>query len=165
MTAWEYNKELEKWRRMRHERDEERLNLMVKQASMRLLDVNEKQWEIIEAKYEKVRDLFSKSRFHAPGWGGQEEQDFHWHRRSKGNGFGKAKALDEMTECERIVEALTDLLEDENSTDEDIREKTDALQQARDKAREALPKAKQELAEALMTQRQEAIFLVMGYID
>ena len=70
-----------------------------------------------------------------------------------------------MTEGERIVEELTDLLEDKNSKEEEIRQKIDALQRARAKARKALPKAKQELAAVLTTPRQEAVFLLMGGID
>jgi hypothetical protein len=56
-------------------------------------------------------------------------------------------------------------LENEKSTDEQIRKKIYALQKAREKAREALPEAKKELAEVLTTPRQEAIFLIRGYID
>jgi membrane-bound ClpP family serine protease len=70
-----------------------------------------------------------------------------------------------MPEVYRIAEELIDLLEDEKSSDEDIREKIDALQQARQKAREALPQAKKELAEVLTTPRHEAIFLILGHID
>ncbi len=70
-----------------------------------------------------------------------------------------------MTEGERIVEELTDLLEDKNSKEEEIRQKIDALQRARAKARKELPKAKQELRKVLTTPRQEAVFLIMGYID
>ncbi len=77
----------------------------------------------------------------------------------------KAKAPDEMTEGEKIVEELIDLLEDENAKDEEIRQKIDALQRAREKAKKELPKAKQELAAVLTTPRQEAVFLIMGYID
>ncbi len=63
----------------------------------------------------------------------------------------KAKAPDELTEGEKIVEELTDLLEDENAKEKEIRQKIDALQQAREKARKALPKAKRELAAVLTT--------------
>ena len=70
-----------------------------------------------------------------------------------------------MTEGERIAEELIDLLEDENSKEEEIRQKIDALQRAREKARRAKPKAQQELRKVLTTPRQEAVFLLMGYID
>ena len=169
MTSEEYNKEvkkaIEQHKRQERERDNEYMNLMARQAWTCLLRVSERQWMRIKPKYDKVHDLIDEIRVHAPGWGGRNEQDFHWIRRSKGDGFRAAKALDEMTECERIVEALTDLLEDENSTDEQIRKKIDALQQAREKPRKALPQARKELAEVLTNSRQEAIFLIMGHID
>jgi predicted HAD superfamily Cof-like phosphohydrolase len=98
--------------------------------------------------------------------GGQNEQDFHWNRASSSSYHPmEFKAHDEMPEDYRIVEELIDLLEDEKSTDEQIRKKIDALHQAREKAREALPEAKKELSAVLTTQRQEAIFLIMGDID
>jgi len=77
----------------------------------------------------------------------------------------KAKAPNEMTEGEKIVEELTDLLENENAKDEEIRRKIDALQQAREKAKGQLPKARQELRKVLTTPRQEAVFLLLGCID
>lgn len=77
----------------------------------------------------------------------------------------KAKAPDELTEGEKIVEELTGLLEDENSKEKEIRQKIDTLQRAREKARKQLPEAKQELAAVLTSPRQEAVFLLMGYID
>lgn len=77
----------------------------------------------------------------------------------------KAKAPDEMSEGEKIVEELTDLLEDENSKEEEIKQKIDALQQAKEKARKALPKARQELRKVLTTPRQEAVLLLWEFID
>jgi uncharacterized coiled-coil DUF342 family protein len=77
----------------------------------------------------------------------------------------RGKTRDQMPEAYRVADELIDLLEDANSTDEQIRQKIDALQQARENARKALPKAKQELAAVLTTPRQEAVFLIKGYID
>ena len=169
MTSEEYHQEVEKafeqQRREQRERFKEYINLMATEAWKHLLRVTEAQWKLIEPKYSKANDLALEMWICAPGWGGRNEQDFHWHRRSKGDGSREAMTLDEMNECERIVEALTDLLENEKSTDEQIRKKIDALQQAREKPRKALPLAKKELAEALTNTRQEAILLIMGYID
>ena len=75
------------------------------------------------------------------------------------------KTLDELTEGEKIVEELIDLLENENPKDEEIRKKMDALQQFRENARRELAKAKQELRDVLTSPRQEAVLLLMGYID
>lgn len=169
MTAEEYHKETEKFfeqqRRQRRQRNKEYMDLMARQAWLRLFRVSEQQWIRIESKYDKTYNLIYEIRVHAKGWEGQNEKDFRWIRRSKGYGSKAAMTLDEMNECERIVEVLTDLLEDEHSTDEQIRQQIHALQQAREKAREALPQSKKELAAVLTTRRQEAIFLIMGYID
>jgi len=169
MTPEEYHQEVEKaieqQRREQRERDKEYMDLMSMQAWMRLLRVSEQQWKNIEPKYRKENDLAWEIWTGAPGSGGRNEHDFHWHRRSKGNGSREAKAPDEMTEGERIVEALTDLLENKDATNEQIRKQIHALQQAREKAKKELPKAKQELAKVLATPRQEAIFLILGHID
>jgi len=169
MTSEEYNKEvkksIEQQKRQEREKDKEYMNFMANEAWKNLLRVTETQWELIEPKYRKANDLDWEIWTGAKGCVGLNEQEFRWLRRTKGYGYWEAKTTDEMTECERIAEELIDLLEDEKSTDEQIKKKIDALQQARDKAREALLQAKKELAEVLTTPRQEAIFLIRGYID
>jgi hypothetical protein len=169
MTPEERRKMIEQWRaqirQQELKRSEERMMLMARQAWKRLLRVNDRQWKLIEPKYEKVQALSSEARVCALGWEGRDEQNFHWHRHSKGTGLVSAKSLDEMTEGQRIADKLADLLENKKSKDEDIRLKIDALQQAREKARKALPKALRELAAVLTIPRQEAVFLLMGHID
>ncbi len=68
------------------------------------------------------------------------------------------KTLDELTESEKILEELIDVLEDENSKDEEIRKKMDALQQFREKARRELPKAKQELRDVLTSPHRKRYY-------
>jgi len=70
-----------------------------------------------------------------------------------------------MSQGERLADELVDLLRDENSKDEEIRTKIEALQRVRENARKELAEVKRELAAIPMTPRQEAIFLVMGCID
>lgn len=167
MTAEEHKKETEKWafqrRQQRLKEGEKRMNLMAREAWKRLLRINERQWKIIEPKYEAELAPDREARIRALGWGGL--QSFHWVRYSKGTGGNRAKTPDEMTEGEKIVDELVGLLEDEKSKDEEIRRKIDALQQVRDKARKELPEARRELAAVLTNPRQEAIFLIMGCID
>ena len=169
MTAEERGKELVKWdaqrRQQERERVKERMNLMAREAWKRILRITERQWKIIEPKYKKVHDLRYEALVGA-GSGGRNEESFHWNRPSEGNyGPMKGKARDQMPEGYRVVEELIDLLENENTKDEEIRRKIDALQQAREKARKALTKARKELKEVITTPRQEAVFLVTGYID
>jgi len=165
MTA----EEIVKWRDQRRQqelkRSEESMRLMWREALKRLLRATEQQWRLIEPKYEAELAPDREARVCARGSGGSNEQSFYWIRRSKGSGSIRAKTLDEMTEGEKIAEELIDLLENESSKDEEIRRKIDALQQVRDKAKGQLPKARQELRKVLTTDRQEAVFLLLGCID
>jgi hypothetical protein len=167
MSNEEYRKQVEdihkQSRQEQEARNREYLTLMATEAWTHLLTVTEAQWTLIEPKYQKVNDLDWEMWVGASRWGGQES--FRWYRSSERVGGTRARTLDEMTEGQKIAEELVDLLEDANSPDEQIRKKIDALQQARENARKALPKAKQELAAVLTTPRQEAVFLIRGYID
>jgi|GEM_PF-1893748 len=167
LTDEEAHKKIEEYYRQREQEREARnleyLNLMVTEAWKNLLRVTEAQWKLIEPRYKKANDLDWEMWVGASRWGTQES--FHWYKRSEGNGGIRSKALEEMTEGEKIAEELIELLEDPNSTDEQIRKKIDALHQARENARKALPKARKELAAVLTTPRQEAVFLIWGYID
>ncbi len=169
MSAEEHRKEVEKaieqHKQQEADRSKEYMDLMVRQAWKRLLRVTDQQFKLIEQKREKAHDLYIQKRVGAAGCGGNDEQSFHWNRWSKGTGGVRAKAPDEMTEGKKIADELIDLLENENSKEKEIRLKIDALQRAREKAKKELPKAKQELAAVLTTPRQEAVFLIMGYID
>jgi endo-alpha-1,4-polygalactosaminidase (GH114 family) len=165
----EYRKAFEEWqfqrRQQERKRSEERMRLMWREALKRLLRATEQQWRLIQPKYEAELAPDREARVCARGSGGSNEQSFHWMRRSEISGAGRAKTLDEMTEGEKIVEELIDVLENENSKDEEIRRKIHALQQARDKAKGQLPKARQELRKVLTTAHQEAVFLLLGCID
>jgi hypothetical protein len=165
----EHRKAMEEWQFQRMQQDrkksEERMRLMWREALKRLLRATEQQWRLIQPKYEAELAPDREARVRARGGGGSNEQSFHWMRRSEISGAGRAKTLDEMTEGEKIVEELIDLLENESSKDEEIRRKIDALQQVRDKAKGQLPKARQELRKVLTTPRQEAVFLLLGCID
>ena len=169
MTEEEKQAEYEKWRmQINQERLKENdihMKLMAREAWKRLLRINEQQWKIIEPKCEEVRILKYEARACALGWGGSSKRKFHWQRHSKGSGGTLATSPNDMTEGQKIADALVDLLEDDNSTDEAIRQKIDALQKARENARTQLPKAKEELAKILTTPRQEAVFLLIGSID
>ncbi len=149
------------------ERDRKRKRLMRREAWKRLLRISERQWKIIKTKVDKVAILVWRKSMRA-----SVETDrigsSRWRRPSRRMDRwppAPDKTLDELTEGEKIVEELIDLLEDENSKDEEIRKKMDALQQFRENARRELAKARRELAAALTSPRQEAVLLLMGYID
>jgi len=162
MTGEEIVKAIKEARR--HEQKNKK-EVMMRQAWTSLLRVTKQEWMRIEPKTLKVLYLGFEVNVGA-GHGGRNEQAFHWIRPSDSHqGSMEGKTRDQMPEGYRIVEELIDLLEDEKSTDEGIRKKIDALQQSRDKARMQLTKAKQELAAVLTSRRQEAVFLLMGYVD
>lgn len=170
MTKEEYSKEIKKafeeTRRQERKMDHEHIRLMVREAWKRELRISERQWKIIETKC-KREQLVSWTTQVGAGYGGKDEQSFRWIKSTedRGGGFPLPKTPDELTEGEKIVAELIDLMRQESASDEEIRQKIDALQQAREKARKELPKAKQELAALLTTPRQEAVLLLMGYID
>lgn len=142
---------------------------MWRQAMKNELRVNEAQWRIIEPKYERQFQLMK-------GTGARSSNVTRiFSNKDKDLGFklikpteskqGKPKTFEELTEAYRNVDKLVDLLRREDTTDEELRKQIDALQQSREKAGKEWPKAKQELAATLTTPRQEAAFLLLGYID
>ena len=143
---------------------EKRHEQMAREAWKRLLRVSEQRWKSIEPKNKQVMALRSEARVRSKGGGGLNKPRYDWKKHSEIGG-SSAKAPHEMSDGERLVDELIDLLRDENSKDEEIRKKIDAIQQVRAKARAALPQAKKELAAVLTNPRQEAIFLVLGSID
>ena len=165
LTDEEKAKAFEKWHTEREQQkrrnSEERMRLMQREAWKRLLRINERQWKILEPKINKVPVLF-QTIWAGAYYGGTE--NFHWHRNSE-RFMRHAKDPHEMIEGKKIADELIDLLEDEISTDEDIRKKIDELQQVKEKARKELHQVGRELAPLLTTPRQEAIFLIMGFID
>lgn len=139
-----------------------------KQAMKNELRVNEAQWRIIEPKYEKEIQLMSDTRARSANvitiFSKNKNLGFKWIKPTESK-RGKPKTFAELTDAERNVEKLVDLLRREDTTDEELRKQIDALQQAREKARKEWPKAKQELAATLTMPRQEAVFILMGDIN
>ena len=134
-----------------------------RQALMNELRVSEGQWRIIEPKYKRERQLM----FDVSGRANFTSRNGKpWTKPTEDNGVTPVpKTEAELTEAERSVCRLVDLVRREDSTDEEVRKEIDALQQARDKARPEWRRARLELAAALTTPRQEAVFLLMGHID
>lgn len=175
MTDDEYGTEVEKAfeqaRQQKREKDRQRINLMTREAWKRELRISEMQWRsTIEPKVEKVYMLGRMVSLRAYGPNIRQAtslgaESFHWERPSRDAGPMSGITREQMPEGYRIIEELIDLLEDENSKDAQIRQKMDALQQVREDARKELAEVGRELAALPLTPRQEAIFLIMGYID
>lgn len=69
-----------------------------------------------------------------------------------------------LTPQEKACEDLIALLDSENATDVQKKEKMDALRRARKEAGKELAKAQEQLSEAL-TPRQKAVMFMMGWLD
>ena len=129
------------------------------------LRVSEAQWRIIEPKYKRQYQLMKDTGARSSS-ANSKDSGHRWIKPTESK-LGRALPLtfSELTEAYRNADKLVDLLRREDTTDEELRKQIDALQQAREKARKERPKAKQELAATLTTPRQEAVFLLLGYID
>jgi hypothetical protein len=168
MTDEEHRREIEKLieerRQSKQRMDQERIEPMRPPAWKQLLRISERQWEMLEPKIDRIQLVGWTTWACAKGYGGEDHESFHWHRHTEAM-LGPAKAPHERIEGEILADELVDLLEDEDSKDEEIREKIDALQQVRENARKELAEVGKELVPLLTTARQEAIFLIMGAID
>lgn len=170
LTDEEASEVTKKWfaeRRLHNRKvSHENLRLMVKEAWKNELRVSERQWRIIEPKHEREKLISETTRARAH-CGIKSSQHFNWTKATedRGGGFEPPKTPAELTEGEKIISELIDLVRQENPSDEELRSKIDALQKVREEARKEWPKARRELAAVLTTPRQEAVFLVMGRID
>jgi len=70
----------------------------------------------------------------------------------------------ELTEGEKACEELFELLQDKSSKPEKIKQKMDALRQAREKAKKQLDKVRQELRK-ILNSRQEANLVLLEVLD
>ena len=168
LTDDEEKETMEKWADDQHIEEPiakyEYLAEMTRQAMKNELRVNETQWRIIEPKYERQIQLMYGTWARASHRVTTKRDT--WIKRTV-NKTGRAlpKTAAELTEIERNINKLIDLLRREDTTDEELRKQIDVLQQAREKARKEWAKAKKELAVALTTPRQEAVLLLLGFID
>lgn len=85
----------------------------------------------------------------------------------RGGGGGGRFNAGPSTQPSAVTTAMQDLqttLDDQNATPDEIKAKLDTLRQARAKARQDLVVAQQDL-KSVLTQRQEAVMVLMGYLD
>ncbi len=136
-----------------------------KQDIKQKLRASDSQWRLIEPRLEKVYALRGESNLRICASEISSKHGFQWF------GYGEPdKALSDLwfcrkTEGKKIVSELVNLMNDPDAKDEQIRQKTAALQEARDKAKAQLRQARRELREVLNSPRQEAVLLIMGVLD
>ncbi len=98
------------------------------------------------------------------GGAGGSSGPIHIHRSWAWLRPSQYKSLENLNEGEKICEELFELLKDNNSESEKIRQKMEALRKFRQEAKKELAIAQQELRE-LVTQRQEATLVMMQFLD
>ena len=115
-------------------------------------------WAVLQPRLEKVMTLSRDTR--ARGMRGMMSGR---RRRPGGNAQGNA-APQPQSAMQKAQQALQETLENEAATAEGIKAKLTALRTAREKAKQELATAQQSLRE-LLTQRQEAQFVLMAILD
>lgn len=152
-------------RRFDPEQMRERMMQMMKER----LGASDVEWQVIEPLYTKVTELqrdarmgggFGRGFFGGFGRGGRggDDDDNNQGRRGRGGPPGFEREV--MPE----VEALQNVLESENASSSEIKEKLDAYRDARKKKEAALQEARDKLRKVL-TMRQEAMLVLMGTLD
>jgi hypothetical protein len=153
MTAEEKQQYFNQWRaQLRQQRirsSEQFVESMTKEAWKRFLRITEPQWKMIEPRLKKEQEIDSEARVHSLGGGGLGSPRYQWKKHSEGSAGTSAKTLEEMTEGERIVDELIDLLEDDKSTDEAIQKKIDAIKKAREKYSKAVTQSQRGSGQSL----------------
>ena len=117
------------------------------------MDAKDDEWKVIEPKLQKVMDLNMQSRMGGRGFGGRGGQ----------NRGGNQQA----TADNPVAKAMQDLretLDNKDASADDIAKKLTALRDARDKSHTELAAAQKDLKEVL-TQRQEAVLVMMGQLE
>jgi len=178
--------------RMSHEERMRDLRRMAREqetlAMKQALGVDEQQWKVIEPKLKKVRacrdqafvgialpfqSSFTSSVGSAPGQGGGQSfgGGFAGGFQFQSGGTGavtNSSAWDDpdrpATEGEIICDELQRMLQDPQVAPDQIRQRLDALRQAREKARRQWAIAQQELRKVLNL-NQEATLVMMGLLE
>ncbi|MBP8302953.1 MAG: hypothetical protein KBE04_02365 [Phycisphaerae bacterium] len=134
-----------------------------------VLGMTEQQWEPINAKFEKVRQLMTDSRVTITPMSGRRgrgedaapaDSAPQWMRPSqRAQMSGQA-----LTEGEKAAEALLDLVEKKDSDVKQVQQKVEALRAIRKKAQADLATAQADLRKAV-DERQAAMLTLMGILD
>ncbi|HUW35597.1 MAG TPA: hypothetical protein VM223_28635 [Planctomycetota bacterium] len=128
----------------------EMLNTRMKEA----LKVNDEEWKALQPKVEKVMTM-------------SRELTGGGMRMAGGRRGGNQPAADNAEPQSLLVKAQADLqatLDKEDASADEIKTKLTAYREARELAKQELAKAQAELRE-LVTPRQEAQLVLMGYLD
>lgn len=132
----------------------------------RVLKASDRQWLLLEPRIVRCMELSAEA-----GRGAQGcqvsiiEGPAHWTRHGEPDEALADLCFYGPTQGKRAADELMSVLEDAQATEQQIKQKMDALQRARDKARRQLPEARRELREVLNGPRQEAILTITRVLD
>ena len=130
------------------------------------LNASDDEWKVIQPKLQTVMDdnraaMMGGRGFGGFGRGGGGGQGGGANR--GGGGFGAAGANAD-NPLSKARQDLQDTLDNKDASADDIAKKLTALRDARDKAKSDLAAAQKDLKEVL-TQRQEAVLVMMGQLE
>ena len=122
------------------------------------LEAGDEEWKVLQPKLEKVMTLSREA-----GSGGGLRMLFGGRGGRRGGATANAATQPESAVAKAVRE-LQQTLENKEATPEQIKAKLTALRTAREKVKQELAKARAALQE-LVTQRQEAVLVLMGTLN
>ncbi len=130
------------------------------------LRAGESQWRVVEPRIVKVLELRDESnRRVLAGRHDRKTNILKWRKYGEPDEALADVCFCGATDGKRTVDELIRLVEDDKTTDEQIRKKMEDLQQVRESAEIQLAEARRELREGLSGPRQEAVLLIMRVLD
>ena len=123
------------------------------------LEVNNEEWTALEPRIERILQLRSSTRV---GFGRRSRSGREFGASGRTSGQGASRR--EPSAVQQRVAALRELLDDDSVTNEQITKGLTELRKAREEARAELDKARKDLRD-LVTLKQEAYFVVMGFLN
>ena len=138
------------------ERNPEQMRTMILEGIKRQIEASDEEWKVIEPRITKIMALSREQRSgNRGGFGGD---------RPAGMQRREQSAEDDKSELEKLSEELQTLVNNEDATNEQIKNKLTALRKAREKGLRELEITKAELV-SILSLRQEANLVVMGILD
>jgi len=119
------------------------------------LQATDEEWKVLEPKVEEVM-TFSRE--------ANRSGRRSFFRRRRRSSDDENREQREQSDVETAIDALRTTLENKDAGAEEIKAKITALREAREQAKQKLAKAQEELRQ-LLTQRQEAEMIMMGYLN
>ena len=137
--------------------DPERMRQAYMDRIKEALAATDEDWKVLAPRIEKVQNLSGQLRGGRMGMVGG--------RGGRGDRTeGAAQPARELTGVEKALQNLRTTLENKDAKPDEIKNKLQALREAREKAKQELAQAQDELRK-ILTARQEAQLVLMGLLD